>query len=105
IAARGYAVTSVVERIEPPELNDLLLRLRNAGGIRLIPLGADLMKEFLAALRRNEVVALVMDRDIAGTGVTVEFFGAETSLPSGAALLALRTGAPIISALAVRTAD
>lgn len=104
-AARGYPVTSVGERVEPPELEDLLRRLRSAGGVRMLPLGPELTRELIACLRRNEVVGLVMDRDIAGTGIATQFFDAPTSLPSGAALLALRTGAPILPAVAVRTAD
>ena len=102
VAARGYQVTSVAERMEPPELNALLLRLRSAGGIRVLPLSRQLGTELLATLRRNEVVGLVMDRDVAGTGVLVDFFGAPAMLPSGAALLALRSGAPILPAAAVR---
>lgn len=105
IAAAGYPITSVAERVEPPELDDLLHRLRSAGGIRMLVLGPDTMRELLAALRRKEVVGLVMDRDVAGTGVEVPFFGAPASLPGGAALLALRTGAPILPAVAYRTPD
>jgi KDO2-lipid IV(A) lauroyltransferase len=105
VAAKGYAVTSVVEKVEPPELHELLVHLRSAGGVRIIPLGSDILRQLLAALRRNEVVALVMDRDIAGTGVSVDFFGAPARMPSGAAVLALRTGAPILTAAAVRTAS
>jgi lauroyl/myristoyl acyltransferase len=105
VAARGHALTSVVEHVEPPELMGLLTRLRSGGGVRVLPLGPDLTRELLAVLRRNEVVGLIMDRDIVGTGVTVEFFGSETRLPGGAALLALRTGAPILPAVTVRRAD
>lgn len=102
VAAKGYRVTSATERLEPPELNELLLRLRGAGGIRVLPLGRQLVAELLAALGRNEVVGLVMDRDVAGTGVLVDFFGAPAVLPAGAALLALRSGAPMLPAAAVR---
>jgi phosphatidylinositol dimannoside acyltransferase len=105
VAAQGYRVTTVVEPVEPAELMRLLTRLRSAGGVRVLPLGSDLVKELLAVLRRNEVVGLIMDRDVAGTGVAVDFFGSETELPSGAALLAIRTGARILPAVAVRTAN
>lgn len=105
VAAAGYPITSVAERVEPPELDDLLHRLRNAGGIRMLALGPDTMRELLAALRREEVIGLVMDRDVAGSGVEVPFFGARARLPGGAALLALRTGAPILPAVAYRGAD
>jgi len=105
IAARGHAVTSIAERVEPPGLMQLLTRLRSGGGVRVLPQGSDTIRELLAALRRNEIVGLVADRDITGTGVTARFFDAETQLPAGGALLAIRTGAPLLSAVAVRTAD
>jgi KDO2-lipid IV(A) lauroyltransferase len=41
-------------------------------------------------------VALLCDRDITGTGVEVDFFGEKTTLPSGPAVLALRTGAQLL---------
>jgi KDO2-lipid IV(A) lauroyltransferase len=102
-AARGYRVTAPPERVDPPELNELLVRARSAGGVHIVTLSRDLTRELLATLHRNELVGLVMDRDIAGTGVSVKFFGTEASIPSGAALLAIRTGAPIVPAAAIRT--
>jgi KDO2-lipid IV(A) lauroyltransferase len=41
-------------------------------------------------------VGLLADRDLAGNGVEVEFFGERTTLPAGPALLALRSGAPLM---------
>ena len=105
VAAGGYPITGVAERVEPPELDVLLHRLRSAGGIRMLPLGRDTSRALLAALARNEVVGLVTDRDVAGTGVEVPFFGSSARLPAGAALLAIRSGAPILSAVAYRAAD
>ena len=42
------------------------------------------------------MAGLVSDRDLVGNGVEVEFFGERTTLPGGAATLALRTGAPLL---------
>jgi KDO2-lipid IV(A) lauroyltransferase len=50
----------------------------------------------IRALRENRVVCLLADRDIAGDGMEVEFFGETTTLPAGPATLALRTGAALI---------
>ena len=50
----------------------------------------------LQALRNNEVVCLLSDRDIQGGGIEVEFFGERTTLPAGPATLGLRAGAPIL---------
>ena len=52
----------------------------------------------LKALRSNEIVCLLCDRDIDRTGVEVEFFGERTTLPAGPATLSIRTGAPLLPA-------
>jgi len=105
IAARGHPTTTAVEPVDPPELLRLLARLRSGVGTRVLPLGPTLGAELLAALRRNEVVGLLVDRDVTGAGLSVPFFGAPARLPSGPAVLALRSGAPILPAFVVRRPD
>jgi KDO2-lipid IV(A) lauroyltransferase len=61
-----------------------------------VPLGARAAREVLAALKRNDVVCLLADRDLHGGGVGVELFGERTTLPAGPATLALRAGVPIL---------
>jgi KDO2-lipid IV(A) lauroyltransferase len=92
----GYRATVVAERIEPPELFDWFVELRRRLGMTVVPLGPEAAGPLLRALKGNELVGLVCDRDIGGSGVEVEFFGERTTLPSGPATLALRTGAPIL---------
>jgi KDO2-lipid IV(A) lauroyltransferase len=92
----GYRVTVIVERIDPPELFDWFVAWRRDLGMNVVPLGPDAGRAALAALRANEVVCLLCDRDIQGGGVEVEFFGERTTLPGGPATLAMRTGAPIV---------
>jgi KDO2-lipid IV(A) lauroyltransferase len=96
IADRGHPITVVVERIEPPELFDWFADLRSSLGMTVVPLGPDAGTIVMRALRDNHIVCLVSDRDLAGDGPEVEFFGERTTLPGGAATLALRTGAPIV---------
>jgi phosphatidylinositol dimannoside acyltransferase len=96
LADRGDPVTVVVERIEPPELFDWFAELRAKLGMTVVGLGADAGRATLQALKRNEIVCLVSDRNIGGGGVDVDFFGERTKLPAGPATLALRTGAPIL---------
>ena len=92
----GYRVTVVAERVDPPELFDWFVSLRNRVGMKVVALGPEAGTAVLRALKNNEVVGLISDRDILGTGAEVEFFGERTTLPSGPATLALRTGAPIL---------
>jgi phosphatidylinositol dimannoside acyltransferase len=92
----GYPMTVVVEAVEPPELFEWFCSERRARGLEVVPLGPDAGVQVLRRLRDNGVVALVCDRDITGAGVEVEFFGERTTLPSGPAALALRTGAALL---------
>ena len=89
-------VTAVVEPVEPPELFAWFVAFRQSLGMNIVPLGPDAGRAVLAALRRNEVVCLLADRDLAGNGVDVTFFGERTTLPAGPATLSLRSGAPIL---------
>jgi phosphatidylinositol dimannoside acyltransferase len=96
LADQGIPVTVIVERIEPPELFDWFVPWRSDLGMKVVPLGPDAGRATLRALRDNEVVCLLSDRDIQRGGVEVEFFGERTTLPGGPATLALRTGAPLL---------
>ncbi len=96
MAVHGYPPAVVVEVVEPPELFEWFADARRRLGMEVIPLGPDAGRGVLRALRANRVVCLLCDRDIAGDGVEVEFFGERTTLPAGPATLALRTGAPLL---------
>jgi KDO2-lipid IV(A) lauroyltransferase len=58
--------------------------------------------EIVAALRRGEVVAMLVDRWNGTDGVPATFFGAERRFPRGPFVLSRATGAPIIPAFIVR---
>jgi KDO2-lipid IV(A) lauroyltransferase len=98
LALEGMPMTAVVERLEPPQLFAWILGQRAEMGLTGVPLGEGSSAVVLRALRRGAVVGLVSDRDLVGNGVDVEFFGEKTTLPGGAATLALRTGADLIPA-------
>lgn len=96
-AAEGYPSTVVVESLEPPELFEWFADLRRRMGLTVVPHGPAAGPAVLKALRRNEIVGLVSDRDLGRNGVEVEFFGEKTTLPAGPATLALRTGAVLLT--------
>ena len=97
-AVRNTPVTAVVEPVEPAELADWFLGLRQGFGITVVPLGPSAGAQCMRALRQNQILCLLCDRDISGGGVEVEFFGERTTIPGGPATLALRSGAPLIPA-------
>jgi len=96
LALRGVEVAAVAERLGDDEVFELHRSIRQSVGITVIPLGPDAGKEALGVLRRNGVLCLLSDRDLSGDGVSVEFFGRSTTIPGGAATLALRTGATVL---------
>jgi phosphatidylinositol dimannoside acyltransferase len=98
VAAMGWPIVTVAERLKPESLYRRFLAFREGLGMEIVPLtgGDRAVREILEErLRRGYVVPILADRDLPGRGVEVEFFGARTTMPPGPALLALRTGAPL----------
>jgi lauroyl/myristoyl acyltransferase len=89
-------VTVVVEPIGHKELRDWMVGYREELGMNVLELGPEATPRLVEAISQRHVICLVCDRDIAGNGVEVEFFGERTTLPAGPAMLALRTGAPLL---------
>jgi len=95
LATQDLPMTAVAERIEPPELFDFFVEQRAAMGLTIVPLDRHAGGALLSTLRAGGLVGLLCDRDIEGTGIEVDFFGERTTMPAGAATLALRTGATL----------
>ena len=72
-----------MEPIEPPALFDWFCSYRRALGMTIVPLGPDAGSVLLKKLREGLMVGLVCDRDLAGNGIEVEFFGERTTFPAG----------------------
>jgi len=100
-AARGRPVSALVETLKPARWNERVQRTRTAAGVKAIPIENG-PREMLAALRKQEGLAVLVDRPLANDGVPVTFFGRPTRVPGGAATLALRTGSPVVPAALVR---
>jgi phosphatidylinositol dimannoside acyltransferase len=101
VAAQGWPITTVAERLKPEGLYERFLEFRRSLGMEIIPLtgGERPPLDILAdRLGTGSVVPLLADRDLSTRGVEVRFFGGRTRMPPGPALLALRTGAPLFVA-------
>jgi phosphatidylinositol dimannoside acyltransferase len=100
VAARGWGITTVAERLKPEALFDRFVAFRESLGMEILPLtgGQRPPLDVLAErLTKGHVVPLLADRDLSARGVEVRFFGGRTRMPAGPALLALRTGAPLFT--------
>ncbi len=95
LAMKGFAVTVVAAPLFDPRLDGLLLRNRERGGLNVVHRDRA-APAVLRALRKGHVVGLLVDQDTRGAGITVPFFGRAARTPTGPAVLADRSGAPIV---------
>ncbi len=89
-------VTAVAEQLEPADVFDWFVELRSELGVEVVPLDQSAFAATVNAVHRTEIVCLLSDRDIAGTGFVVDFFGDKARVPIGPAVLSSRTKAPLL---------
>jgi phosphatidylinositol dimannoside acyltransferase len=96
--ATGMPLWTVAERLRPERLYDEFVAYRNTLGMEILPLtGGDATLPRLEGwVRGGGLVCLLADRDLSRTGVAVDLGGAPARMPRGPALLARRTGAPLV---------
>lgn len=104
IAGLGHAVNAVVLPQRLDKLNRLFQGQRERRGLRVIPMGGSAFN-LIRCLKRKEILALVADRDYAGTSDPVEFFGKPAGMPMGPAWLSWKTGAPVLAGFLIREVD
>lgn len=90
------SLTSVAERLKPEGLFEQFLAFRESLGMEILAhRDPDVLRTLARRLKEGGLVALVGDRDLSANGVPVTFFGEQTSMPAGPAMLSLMTGAPL----------
>ena len=98
VGARGQSLVTVAEVLKPRRMFDFFVAHRASLGMTIYPAEKGVTDKLAAEVERGAVVAILGDRDLKGTGIEVSLFGEKTTLPAGAASLALRTGVPLLAA-------
>lgn len=101
VIGRGAgSITTVMERLEPESVYERFLAFRQGIGMEVLPAsgGARPFGVLAQRLRSGKLVVLPSDRDVAGGGVEVDFFGERALMMGGSAALALQTGAALMPA-------
>ncbi|MBI3429906.1 MAG: phosphatidylinositol mannoside acyltransferase [Actinobacteria bacterium] len=96
--SKGVKLVTVAERLKPDILFRKFLAYREAMGMEVLPLDSRSIATLAKRLREGGLVALVADRDLSKTGVTVDFFGGLARMPAGPAVLSVNTEAPLLTA-------
>jgi Kdo2-lipid IVA lauroyltransferase/acyltransferase len=99
-ALAGFPVSVVTRRIKNTALDRYWMEQRARCGVRLLEARGSAAK-IVAALRRNEVVAFVLDQHEPG-GEPVPFFGRHAATSTALARIALATRAPVLPAFLLR---
>jgi len=89
---------TVAERLRPERLYDEFVAYRRTLGMEILPLtgGEPSLPRLEGWLRRGGLVCLLADRDLSRSAVDVTLLGEPARMPRGPALLAQRTGAPLV---------
>ncbi|MFM1910441.1 MAG: hypothetical protein RLZZ545_1139 [Actinomycetota bacterium] len=96
--ALGIPLVTVAERLKPEALFQRFLQHRTRMGFEVLALDKRSFGVLLTRAREKRLIALVADRDLSRSGINVKFFGAPARMPAGPALLAIKTGIPLIVA-------
>lgn len=98
------AFHAVYDTFRPAYLDRLIQRKRREKGINLIPVKD--VRRMLEVLKQGGTLIMLFDRPTDPTkGVSVEFFGRQTAVPAGPAVLAMKTGATILPVYMFRQPD
>jgi KDO2-lipid IV(A) lauroyltransferase len=94
----GIPLVTVAERLKPEALFQRFLRYRQAMGFEVLSIDSRSFATLIERAREKRLIALVADRDLSASGVDVTFFGFLARMPAGPALLAIKTGIPLVVA-------
>ena len=94
----GIPLVTVAERLKPEALFLKFLHHRESMGFEVLPLGNRSFATLMKRAKEKRLIALVADRDLSKSGIDVQFFGFPARMPSGPALLHVKTGIPIVVA-------
>jgi len=98
----GFPITVLAREQKMKRVNELLNRLRESKGCKVVRKGMS-TKNILKELYARNMVGILSDQDAGRKGMFVELFGRQTSCHSGPFEIAKRTGSLILPNFIVRT--
>ena len=104
LGSYGLPLHAVADSFGTKKMDERIRSTREKYGVKIIKVETGSLKQIFAALKRNEIVVLVVDRPHGpGDGVPVQFFGETAYFPAGSAAIALKTGAAIVLGYCARS--
>jgi KDO2-lipid IV(A) lauroyltransferase len=106
LAFWGYPINVIARKIYLEYWNTMMVSHREKVGMKVI-LRSDesSARDIMKALKKNELIGILIDQDTKVTGVFVDFFGRKAYTPSGFAAIALRSGAAVVGGFMIRSGN
>lgn len=94
----GIPLVTVAEHLKPEALFNRFLEYRTSMGFEVLDLDSRSFVTLIKRAKERRLIALVADRDLSKSGIDVDFFDHRARMPAGPALLAIKTGIPLVVA-------
>ena len=94
----------VVKPLRNPLVSEWMNKARTKFGNEVVPLGISIRKTY-QTLKEKKIVAMVADQRGPKEGAKVDFFEKKVAAYTGPAALSLKTGAPLICGITIRSED
>lgn len=95
LTLNGFQTTTVVRRQNNKHIDAWFEEMRQKHGGKTTDSGFGI-REILRALKKGEILALMVDQDNGKAGIFVKFFDEWASAPTGPAIISMKTGAPVV---------
>ncbi len=101
VASAGLPLSIIALPHKDQRVNVFFNRQREFFGTVVFPT-TTAVRRCLEHLKKNRLVAVLVERDFGQTGMVMDFLGRKAMIPKGAALFSLKTGAPLLPVVFAR---
>ncbi len=104
--AEKFPLSVIAAPLEPEQLNDMIVRLRAAKGVRtILRTRPGASRELIRIFRENRILGLLIDQDTEVDGAFVDFMGKPAWTPTAAASIAIKFNAPVLFGYITRVSN
>lgn len=98
----NFPTTVITKNIKNSAINKMWMDARSRFGLKFVP-AHNSYRQCLSALRKNEIIAFVLDQNMIDTeGVFVDFFGKKACTSPGLAYMSAQSGAAVVPVFMIR---
>jgi KDO2-lipid IV(A) lauroyltransferase len=98
----NFPTTVITKNIKNVAINKFWMNARSRFGLKFVP-AHNSYRQCLSALRKNEIIAFVLDQNMIDTeGIFVDFFGKKACTSPGLAYMSAQSGAAVVPVFMIR---